>query len=43
MKTTLDYLIANQMAQELDNLMGNNLPWKQAETKSNIQYFKLEL
>ena len=41
MKTTIDYLISNQMAQELDQLMGHNLPWKQAETKTKIQYFKL--
>mgnify|MGYP003628159361 FL=1 len=42
MKTTIDYLVSNQMAQDLDRLMGHNLPWEQAETKTGEQYFKLE-
>tara|TARA_R110001592_G_scaffold362013_2_gene674544 strand:- start:281 stop:409 length:129 start_codon:yes stop_codon:yes gene_type:complete len=42
MQITLDYLIAHQMVQELDNLMGHNLPWHQTETKSQIKYFKLD-
>ena len=42
MKTSIDYLVSNQMAQDLDRLMGHNLPWKQAETKTGGQYFKLE-
>ena len=41
MKTTIDYLISNQMAQELDQLMGHNLPWEQSQLESGIQYFKL--
>ena len=41
MKTTIDYLVSNQMAQDLDRLMGHNLPWEQNETKTNEQYFKL--
>ena len=42
MKTTIDYLVSNQMAQELDQLMGYNLPWQQAQLESGIQYFKLD-
>ena len=42
MKTTIDYLVSNQMAQDLDRLMGHNLPWEQAETKTGEQYFKLD-
>tara|TARA_R110000796_G_scaffold250290_1_gene379076 strand:+ start:441 stop:572 length:132 start_codon:yes stop_codon:yes gene_type:complete len=42
MKTTIDYLVSNQMAQDLDRLMGHNLPWQQAETKTKIPYFYLE-
>jgi hypothetical protein len=41
MKITIDYLVSNQMAQELDQLMGHNLPWEQAQLESGIQYFKL--
>ena len=42
MKTTIDYLVSNQMAQDLDRLMGHNLPWEQVATKTGEQYFKLE-
>jgi hypothetical protein len=42
MKTTIDYLVSNQMAQDLDRLMGDNLPWQQAQLESGIQYFKLD-
>ena len=42
MKTTIDYLVSNQMAQELDQLMGHNLPWQQAQLESGTQYFKLD-
>ena len=42
LKSTIDYLVSNQMALELDQLMGHNLPWQQSETKEGIQYFKLE-
>ena len=30
------------MAQELDQLMGHNLPWQQASTKDGVNYFKLD-
>jgi len=42
MKTTIDYLVSNQMAQELDQLMGHNLPWQPSQLESGIQYFKLD-
>jgi len=42
MKTTIDYLVSNQMAVELDQLMGHNLPWQQASTKDGVNYFKLD-
>ena len=42
LKSTIDYLVSNQMALELDQLMGHNLPWQQFETKEGIKYFKLE-
>ena len=42
LKSTIDYLVSNQMALELDQLMGHNLPWQQSKTKEGIQYFKLE-
>ena len=42
MKTTIDYLVSDQMAQELDQLMGHNLPWQQSQLESGIQYFKLD-
>ena len=42
MKTTIDYLVSNQMALELDQLMGHNLPWEQSSTKEGVNYFKLE-
>ena len=42
MKTTIDYLVSNQKTQELDRLMGHNLPWEQAQLESGIQYFKLD-
>ena len=42
MKTTIDYLVSNQMAQELDQLMGYNLPWQQSQTKTGVNYFKLD-
>ena len=42
MKTTIDYLVSNQMAVELDQLMGHNLPWQQSQTKTGVNYFKLD-
>lgn len=42
MKQTIDYLISNQMALELDKLMGHDLPWQPSSTKSGIIYFKLD-
>ena len=42
MKTTIDYLVSNQMTQELDQLMGHNLPWQQSQTKTGVNYFKLD-
>lgn len=42
MKITIDYLVSNQMAVELDQLMGHNLPWEQVQLESGIQYFKLD-
>ena len=41
MLSTISYLVSNNMTQELDNLMGHNLPWQQAETKDGIKYYKL--
>ena len=42
MKTTIDYLVSSQMAQELVELRGHNLPWQQSSTKDGINYFKLD-
>ena len=41
MKSTIDYLVSNQMALELDQLMGYNLPWQPSKTKTGVSYFKL--
>ncbi len=40
LQTTLDHLIKNQMAVELDRLMGQNLDWKPKET-NGVKYYKL--
>ena len=40
LQNTIDYLIKNQMAVELDRLMGINLDWHPMET-NGIKYFKL--
>ena len=41
LQTTLDYLIKNQMAVELDRLMGVNKNWQPMET-NGIKYFRLD-
>jgi len=41
MLPTINYLVSNQMVQELNNIMGHDLPWQQAETKDGIKYYKL--
>lgn len=41
LQDTIDYLIKNQMAVELDRLMGVNLDWQQKET-NGVKYYKLE-
>ena len=41
LQTTIDYLIKNQMAVELDRLMGQNLAWQPMET-NGIKYFRLD-
>ena len=41
LQTTLDYLIKNQMAVELDRLMGQNLKWQPMET-NGVKYFRLD-
>ena len=42
MKNTIDYLVSNQKAVELDKLMGSNLDWQHGETKTGTQYYKLK-
>ena len=41
MQTTIDFLVNSKRIVELNELMGENLPWEQKETKTEIKYYKL--
>jgi hypothetical protein len=41
MQTTIDFLVNSKRIIELNELMGENLPWEQKETKTEIKYYKL--
>jgi hypothetical protein len=41
MQTTIDFLVDSKRIIELNELMGENLPWEQKETKTEIKYYKL--
>ena len=41
MQTTIDFLVYSKRIIELNELMGENLPWEQKETKTEIKYYKL--
>jgi hypothetical protein len=41
MQKTIDWLIESKQFPKIDELMGENLPWEQKETKTEIKYYKL--
>jgi hypothetical protein len=41
MQTTIGFLVESKRIIELNELMGENLPWEQKETKTEIKYYKL--
>jgi hypothetical protein len=41
MQTTIDFLVNSKRIVELNELMGENLPWEQKETETEIKYYKL--
>jgi hypothetical protein len=41
MQTTIDFLVYSKRIIELNELMGENLPWEQKETETKIKYYKL--
>jgi hypothetical protein len=41
MQTTIDFLVNSKRIVELNELMGENLPWEQKETETGIKYYKL--
>jgi hypothetical protein len=41
MQVTIDFLVSSKKIIELNKLMGENLPWEQKETETEIKYYKL--
>ena len=41
MQNTIDFLVNDKRIKELNKLMGDNLPWEQKETKTEVKYYKL--
>tara|TARA_B100000768_G_C11268451_1_gene372208 strand:- start:1244 stop:1381 length:138 start_codon:yes stop_codon:yes gene_type:complete len=41
MQNTIDFLVDSKKIQELNKLMGDNLPWEQKETETEVKYYKL--
>ena len=41
MQNTIDFLVNGKRIKELNKLMGDNLPWEQKETKTEVKYYKL--
>ena len=42
MQDTIDFLVKGKRIQELNKLMGDNLPWEQKETETKVKYYKLD-
>jgi len=41
MQSTIDFLVNDKRIKELNKLMGDNLPWEQKETETEVKYYKL--
>lgn len=41
MQNTIDFLVNDKRIKELNKLMGDNLPWEQKETETEVKYYKL--
>jgi|TARA_B110001469_G_scaffold117257_1_gene123076 hypothetical protein len=41
MQNTIDFLVESKRIKELNKLMGDDLPWEQKETETEVKYYKL--